>query len=304
MKRSNCSDTPASARNRPGARSRVAMLGMAGTVLALLATWALGRSARAQDAPLPENHPGLIAAPIQTAIAARDETRLNLSSTRHDISPEELGDLMMLHKKFREAIESYVQGPPDDPTLKNKMGIAYHQLGMLREARESYLTALQLRPAYLEAANNLGTIEYSKKNYRRAISWYRKALHMEARETALAASVYMNLGVAWFGRKNYEKANLSFQAALRLDPNVFEDRGSVGQILAERNVEERSRFHFYMAKLYARQGRKELAIQYLRRSLEEGYTDRKTPWPDDSDFAGLRQLPEFQQLVAVPPRTL
>jgi len=150
----------------------------------------------------------------------------------------------------------------------------------------------------------LGTVEYSKKNYRHAISWYRKALRMEGIESPRTAPVHMNLGMAWFARRDYEKANLSFQAALRLDPDVFEHRGTVGQILGERNVEERSRFHFYMAKLYARQGRNQLAIQYLRKSLEEGYTDRKAPWPEDSAFAGLRQMPEFQQLITVQPRVL
>jgi tetratricopeptide (TPR) repeat protein len=114
----------------------------------------------------------------------------------------------------------------------------------------------------------------------------------------------MNLGMAWFARKNYERANASFQTALRLDPDVFEGRGAVGEILAERSVEERARFHFNMAKLYARQGRNELAIQYLRKSLEEGYKDGKAPWSDDADFNALRQMSEFQQLIAVEPRIL
>ena len=156
----------------------------------------------------------------------------------------------------------------------------------------------------MEAANNLGAIEYSKKNYRRAIRWYQKALRMEEPNSPQTASVQMNLGMAWFVRKNYEKANLSFQTALRLDPNVFEHRGAVGQILEDRNVEERSRLHFYLAKLYAREGRKDLAIQYLRKSLEEGYKDRKEPWSQDADFATLRQMPAFRQLVTVPPRVL
>jgi tetratricopeptide (TPR) repeat protein len=142
------------------------------------------------------------------------------------------------------------------------------------------------------------------KNNRRAISWYHKALKMEGTDSERTASVHMNLGMAWFARKNYEKADLSFQTALRLDPDVFEGRGAVGQILGERSVEERAHFHFDMAKLYARQGRNQLAIQYLRKSLEEGYKNRKAPWSDDSAFATLRQMPEFQQLMTAEPRVL
>ncbi len=215
-----------------------------------------------------------------------------------------MGDINMLHRNYREAVECYAQGPSNDATLRNRMGIAYHQWGQVEKARKEYLAALRLRPDYMEAANNLGTIEYSRKNFRHAISWYHKALRMEGSDTARTASVHMNLGMAWFARKNYEKANLSFQTALRLDPNVFENRGAFGQILEERDVEERARFHFDMAKLYARQGRNELAIQYLRKSLEEGYKDRKAPWSEDSDFAVLRNMPEFQELVTAAPHVL
>jgi tetratricopeptide (TPR) repeat protein len=271
--------------------------------VALLEIAASGSIASAQNAERSAAGLGSPPAPVQSAVATTLDTRQS-SAPRYDITPEELGDLKMLHRNYREAVESYAQGPANDATLRNKMGIAYHQLGQLENSRKEYLAALQLRPAYMEAANNLGTIEYSKKSYRRAISWYHKALRMEGADSVRTASVHMNLGMAWFARKSYEKANLSFQTALRLDPEVFEQRGTVGQILGERNVDERSRFHFYMAKLYARQGRNDLAMQYLRRSLEEGYKDRKTPWSEDADFAALRQLPEFQRLLTVEPRVL
>ena len=304
MKKSAGSKASACGRHGQSRKQHLAVPALAGAVLALLATLAAGQIARAQEAPPTAARPGLTVAPAETAVARRDETRQALSAAGRDISPEELGDLMMLHRKYREAVESYAQGPSSDASLRNKIGIAYHQWGQLANARKAYLQALRLRPTFMEAANNLGTVEYCMKKYRRAISWYRKALRMEQPDSPQTASVQMNLGTAWFARKNYEQANLSFQTALRLDPNVFEHRGTVGQILEDRNVGERSRFHFYLAKLYARQGRNELAIQYLRKSLEEGYKDRKAPWSEDSDFATLRQMPEFQQRVAVAPRVL
>jgi len=270
-------------------------------VLALFEIVALSPLARTQNAQ--SSLAGQSAQPVQSAIATALETH-SARAPRADISPEELGDLRMLHRNYREAVESYSQGPAHDPTLHNKMGIAYHQMGQLENSRREYLAALQLRPKYMEAANNLGTVEYSKRNYRHAISWYHRALKMEGSDSTRTASVHMNLGMAWFARKNYQKANLSFQTALRLDPDVFEHRGTVGQILGERNVEERSRFHFYMARLYAQQGRNDLAMQYLRRSLEEGYKDGKAPWAEDGAFTALRQTPEFQRLMAVEPRVL
>ena len=299
MTKSGCFKESMSFGSGDVAPGRVAAPKLLAAILALIAISSSSPIARAQDAGRSAAGLGSPVAPTQFAAPTTDEIRQSSSA-----SPEELGDLKMLHRNYREAVETYAQGPSDDPTLRNKMGIAYHQLGQLERARKEYLEALRLRPAYTEAANNLGTVEYSRKNNRRAISWYHKALGMAGTDSQITASVHMNLGMAWFARKNYERANLSFQTALKLDPDVFEGRGAVGQILAERSVDERARFHFDMAKLYARQGRNELAIQYLRRSLEEGYKDRKAPWSDDSDFATLRQMPEFQQLIAVEPRVL
>jgi tetratricopeptide (TPR) repeat protein len=299
MTKAECCRESMSFRSGHVAPGRVAAPRLLVASLALVAISASGQNARAQDA-------GRSAAGLGSPLAAAQYAgpAPNGALQPSIATPEELGDLKMLHKNYREAVETYAQGPSNDPTLRNKMGIAYHQLGQLQKARTEYLEALRLRPVYMEAANNLGTVEYSRKNNRRAISWYHKALGMAGTDTEGMASVHMNLGMAWFARKNYEKANLSFQTALKLDPDVFEGRGAVGQILAERSVDERARFHFDMAKLYARQGRNELAIQYLRKSLEEGYKDRKAPWSDDSDFATLRQMPEFQQLIAVEPRVL
>jgi predicted negative regulator of RcsB-dependent stress response len=44
------------------------------------------------------------------------------------ITPELRGDIFMAKKQYREAIEAFHQGPPNDPVLYNKAGIAYHQL--------------------------------------------------------------------------------------------------------------------------------------------------------------------------------
>ncbi len=46
---------------------------------------------------------------------------------------------------------------------------------------------------------------YAEKSYRRAISWYKKALKL-APDDSKSASIYMNLGTAYFARKKYEDA--------------------------------------------------------------------------------------------------
>jgi hypothetical protein len=58
-----------------------------------------------------------------------------------------------------------------------------------------------------------------------------------------------------------------------------------------------------MAKLYAQAGRNDLALQYLRRALEEGFKEKKKI-EEDPDFQAMRDLPEFKELLTLEPRVL
>src|SRR5215204_5864875 len=124
--------------------------------------------------------------------------------TKPVLTPETRGDIFMARKMYREAIDTFREGSQKDPVLKNKIGIAYHQMMQLDNARKSYEQALKLKPTYVEAMNNLGTIYYTKKSYRRAIGWYNRALKAAPIESK-SASIYMNLGTAYFARKQYER---------------------------------------------------------------------------------------------------
>jgi tetratricopeptide (TPR) repeat protein len=215
------------------------------------------------------------------------------------LSAEQRGDILMARKMYREAIEVFAQGDPKDPVLRNKTGIAYHQLLQLDKAQKCYEQAIKLKKDYHEAVNNLGTVYYAKKSYRRAISQYQKALKLSPEQ----ASVHSNLGTAYFARNQVDQALESFRKALELDPDVFEHHSSYGVMLQERSVADRAKFHYSMATLYATQGRNELAIQYLRKALEEGFKERKK-LVEEPAFAALRELPEFKLLLTLEPRVL
>jgi len=149
--------------------------------------------------------------------------------------------------------------------------------------------------------NNLGTIYYARKSYRRAINCITRA--KDGAGEARSATVYENLGRAWFNRKDYARASECMQNALRMDPDVFEHHGSAGQILEETSIEERAKYHFYQAKVYAKSGRNDLALRYLRKALEEGFKQKKS-LDEEPDFATLKDLPEFKELMARVPRVL
>ena len=186
------------------------------------------------------------------------------------LTPEMRGDIYMARKMYREAVEAYRQAPSQSAILENKIGIAYHQMLELRLARRQYEKALKMSPKYSEAINNLGTVHYASKSYRRAISYYKRALV----HAPNSASIYSNLGTAFFARKKYADAFTAYQKALELDPEVFEHRGSQGVLLQERSVEERAKFHFYLAKTYAKSGHTERALLYMRKAIEEGFKER------------------------------
>ncbi len=212
--------------------------------------------------------------------------------TRGELTAEMRGDIYMARKMFREAVEMYQSGPRDSPVVANKTGIAFHQMQNLDSARKQYERAAKLKPDYPEAINNLGTIYYANKSFRRAVNQYKKALRLNPE----SASIHSNLGTAYFARKDYDKAFVEYQQALQLDAEVFEHRSSQGVLLQERTVDERAKFHFYLAKTYAKAGQTERAMLYIRKAIEEGFREREK-FARDPEFAQLRDLPEFRILM-------
>jgi len=220
-------------------------------------------------------------------------------SPKPALTPEMRADIAMARKDYRQAIDIYKTIQPFTHLGYNKIGIAYHQLTDLDNARKYYERALKMKKDYAEAINNLGTVYYANKSYRRAISHYNKALKIAPN----SASIYSNLGTAWFARKNYERASEAYQKALELDPEVFEHRSTNGVLLQERSVAERAKFHFYLSKTYAKAGMVERALSYMRKALEEGFKERKR-FVEDPEFTSLQPLPEFQELLQLQPRVL
>src|SRR6266700_7493579 len=78
----------------------------------------------------------------QPSNAMLDRTKVSAQpgneAPRPPLSPEMRGDIFMARKMYREAIESFVEGSVKDAVLKNKTGIAYHQLLQLDSARRCY----------------------------------------------------------------------------------------------------------------------------------------------------------------------
>ena len=69
------------------------------------------------------------------------------------------------------------------------------------------------------------------------------------------------------------------------------------QLKIDQLTHEIATLNYLLAKTYAEAGRKTEALLYLRKAISEGFNDRKKLL-EDKEFASLRDVPEFQQLIA------
>jgi len=208
------------------------------------------------------------------------------------LAPETQGDLLMIHQRYLAAIAAYQRGPHDSPVVWNKLGIAYQHMYALDFAKLQYEKALSLNPKYSEALNNLGTVYYGEKDYRKAEKYYKKALKLKPD----CASFYSNLGTAYFAEHKYKQGLAAYQRAFDLDPQVF-IRDTMERIAEMGPIEEQARLNYELARMYAHAGNLDVAIRYLRNALIDGFDDRKKLM-EEKDFAALRSKPEFTLLLS------
>jgi tetratricopeptide (TPR) repeat protein len=216
------------------------------------------------------------------------------------LSGEEMGDLYMARKQYREAMEQYrslSEQNPRNAVYLNKLGIALHQQTVLGAALKYYERAVKANPKYADAENNIGTIWYQRKKYSKAIRAYQKAIKMRDDMPVL----YSNLGYAYFSQGKFDASIAAFRTALAKDPQFFE-RGSsrTGSVLQDRSVSDRGRFYFMLAKSFAEAGNFERAILYLRKAKEEGYTQINDVKKDPA-FAAVLTDPVVIDLLTPKP---
>jgi tetratricopeptide (TPR) repeat protein len=216
------------------------------------------------------------------------------------LTTEQLADLYMVRKDYREAAETYKRLADENPrnaVYLNKLGIALHQQAALQLAMKYYEKATKIDPTYADAQNNIGTIWYQRKKYGKAIKSYQKAINMRKDMAVL----YSNLAYAYFGDKKYDQSLAAFHQALTIDPHFFEHNGSrSGSVLQDRSVTDRGRFYFMLAKSFAQAGNIERCIIYLRKAKDEGFKDLNNA-NTDPDFASLLKNPEIQEILAPKP---
>lgn len=213
------------------------------------------------------------------------------ASAEKPLSPEVRGDLLMARQQYIAAIQAY-QEAPGSAVIWNKIGLAYHHMFAMNVAKRDYERALRLRPKFPEALNNLGAVFYAKKNYRKAVKLYRKAIKLNPG----SAAIFSNLGTAYFAEHKPEQGIEAYRTAFMLDPRVF-TADSLQLVSEDLPASERAQQDFCLAKLFAQTGHIDVALDYLRKALNEGFVDRKKLM-EDRTLASLRASPGFAQLMS------
>jgi tetratricopeptide (TPR) repeat protein len=240
-----------------------------------------------------------------------------------DASAEELesqGDKLRAAKAFADALDYYRAALKHATAgLWNKIGITEIQMGRYKDARKSFDHAIKLDRNFAEAYNNRGALYYilgsqkqmesshpgrdlprgARKNYRKAVTEYAKAVQLNG----TVATYHSNLGTAYFALREFPAAANEYYAALLLDPNVFERHPSSGIAAQLSSPEDRAHYSFVLARMYAKIGNLDRALEYLRRAMEDGYQDIDAVYKDQ-EFATLRKDPRFTELMNRKPQAI
>jgi tetratricopeptide (TPR) repeat protein len=210
---------------------------------------------------------------------------------REEVPAEMKANILMARGEYAAAITAYQQTDLKSAVVMNSIGMAYHHLYALDEARKAYEAALVINPRFAPASNNLAAVFYGQRNFGEAEHYYKRAL----KHTSESAVIYANLGTAYFAQAKYKQGIKAYRKAFSIDQQVFAPR-EAALVEAGASREQRIAMNYFVAATYARVGQHDQALIFLRKAFDEGFRDRKRLM-EDKEFATLRATPQFQELL-------
>jgi tetratricopeptide (TPR) repeat protein len=251
------------------------------TVRVVLAALVMVLSPYSVGAPVPQQNQDKVS--LQSMTVAELETAADQARASKNYDQAILYFQAALRKNSKNSV------------LYNKLGLAQLKNNDLRAARLSFERAAKLNPKSADAVNNVGAVDYMNKNYGAAAKRFKKAVALD--ETR--ASFHVNLGAAWFSQKKLERALAEYTRAMELDPDALRQESRAGIVAQISSPEERARYSYMLAKIYAKRGDVDGCLQCLRKAKEEGYRDLANVYKDE-DFSRMRENPKLHEVVAPP----
>ncbi len=232
-----------------------------------------------------------------TPVPQQDQEKVNLQAMTV-AQLETAADVARAHKDYPLAIQYFQAALKKDrknSVLYNKLGLAELKNNDLGAARLDFEKAVKLNSKFADAVNNVGAVAYMQKNYGGAAKHFKKAVALD--ETR--ATFHVNLGAAWFSQKKLERAIAEYTRAVELDPNALKTESRVGITAQISSPEERARYSYMLAKIYAKRGDVDGCLLCLKKAKEEGYRDLANVYKD-ADFSTMRANPLLHEVVPPP----
>lgn len=112
--------------------------------------------------------------------------------------------------------------------VEYNLGLAYAELGRMREAADAFQRAVELQPRYWRAWRNLGKARLRLNEFQGAARAYEIAFSINK----LDAQAHVDLGRAYKGAGELAKAKREFESAVSADPNGEAGRSARSELSA------------------------------------------------------------------------
>ena len=208
---------------------------------------------------------------------------------------ETAADVLRARRFPEDALDFYVQAMRrggNQIVLLNKIGVTELELQQLEHAQVDFKRVVQLDRKDPDGWNNLGAVEYMHRNFGRAVDDYKKAVKLNKR----SAVYHSNLATAYLDEGSFESARKEFETAVKLDPHVFDYSGIAGMRTYLQSPEDRGRYCYEMARLYAMRGDSVNVLHWLAMASEAGF-DVRNAIRQDSAMAIYGKDPRVALLV-------
>jgi tetratricopeptide (TPR) repeat protein len=143
-----------------------------------------------------------------------------------------LGDMEGAITQFRIAL----QLKPEFAEAHNNLGIAYGRKGMFDAAQLHLAEAVRIKPGFTEAYNNLGIAYASTRQYDKALEQFQRAVEL----SPAFAEAYRNMAVAWRDKGNTDNAILVQAKVLELNPGDPDAYATLGSLYAKQGDMDRA----------------------------------------------------------------
>ena len=183
----------------------------------------------------------------------------------------EIGEAYMRQGDYTSALRELLKAKklnPEDPFIYDDLGQCYMAKKRMPDAIASFKKAIALKPSYAAARNNLGTAYLALEEWDQAIAVFQEI----TKDALYATPYFplSNLGYAYYNKKDYRKALKYYKEALKLEPNLFYAIKGIGRTylamnqgrLALRYLEQAvkqapkvAETHFFLAEAYLLVGR-------------------------------------------------